>query len=62
MSSNIKFLVLLASSKPEPNMLKVLPIIPYGTSQKYNPLLLFYSHIITYNYCHIVLYDYCFKH
>ena len=35
-------------SKPEPNMLKILPIIPSSTSQKIYPLFLFYSHIITY--------------
>ena len=35
-------------SKPEPNMLKILPIIPSSTSQKNYPLFLFYSHIITY--------------
>ena len=32
--------------KPEPNMLKILPIIPSSTSQKFYPLFLFYSHII----------------
>ena len=40
--------------KPEPNMLKILPIIPSSTSQKFYPLILFYSHIITY-YSHIIL-------
>ena len=40
--------------KPEPNMLKILPIIPSSTSQKFYPLFLFYSHIITY-YSHIIL-------
>ena len=40
--------------KPEPNMLKILPIIPFSISQKFYPLFLFYSHIITY-YSHFVL-------
>ena len=31
-------------------MLKILPIIPSRTSQKFDPLFLFYSHIITYSY------------
>ena len=43
-----------AYNKPEPNMLKILPIIPSSTSQKMYPLFLFYSHIITY-YSHIML-------
>ena len=29
-------------------MLKILPIIPSRTSQNFDPLFLFYSHIITY--------------
>ena len=37
---------------PEPNMLKILPIIPFSTSQIMYP---FYSHIISY-YSHIILY------
>ena len=41
-------------SKPEPNMFKILPIIPSSTSQKFYPLFLFYSYIITY-YSHIIL-------
>ena len=37
-------------------MLKTLPIIPSSTFQKLYPLLLFYSHIITYySYFIIVL-------
>ena len=42
-------------SKPEPNILKILLIIPSSTSQKIYPLFLFYSHIITY-YSHVILY------
>ena len=42
-------------NKPEPNMLKILPNIPSSTSQKFYPLFLFYSHIITY-YSHTILY------
>ena len=41
--------------KPQPNLLKTLMMIPSSTSQKIYPLLLFYSHIITY-YFHIILY------
>ena len=41
--------------KPEPNMLKTLPIIPSSTSQKIYPLFLFYSHIITY-YSYFILF------
>ena len=41
-------------TKPEPNMLKVLAIIPSSTSQKTYPLFLFYSHVITY-YSNIIL-------
>ena len=41
-------------SKPEPNMLNILPIIPSSTSQKI--YLLFYSHIITcFYFIHFVL-------
>ena len=40
--------------KPEPNMLKILPIIPSSTSQKNYQLFLFYSQFITY-YSHIIL-------
>ena len=29
-------------------MLKILPIIPSQTSQNFDPLFLFYAHIITY--------------
>ena len=32
----------------EPNMLKILPIIPSRISQNFDPLFLFYAHIITY--------------
>ena len=35
-------------SKPEPNMLKMLPTVPSALSKNY-PLLLFYSHFITNN-------------
>ena len=42
-------------TKPEPNMLKTLPIIPSSTSQKIYPLFLFYSHIITY-YSYFILF------
>ena len=41
-------------SKPEPVMLKILPIIPSSTSQKIYPLFLFYFHIIA-HYSHIIL-------
>ena len=41
--------------RAEPKMLKILPIIPAGTSQKSYPLFLFYSHIITY-YSQIILF------
>ena len=46
--------------RPEPNMLKILSIIPSSTSQKNYLLFLFYSQIITY-YSHIILLLYCFK-
>lgn len=42
--------------KPEPDMLKVLPIIPSSTSHIIYPLFFFYSYIITYHY-HFVLID-----
>ena len=35
-------------TRAEPNMLKILPIIPARTFQNFDPLFLFYSHIITY--------------
>ena len=41
-------------SRLEPIMLKSLPIIPSRTSQKFYPLLLIYSQIITY-YSFIIL-------
>ena len=42
-------------SKPEPNMLKALLIIPSRTSQKFTHYsYIFYSHIITY-YSHFIL-------
>ena len=41
-------------AKSEPNMLKILLMIPFSTSQKVYPLFLFYSHITTY-YSHIIL-------
>ena len=41
--------------KPEPNMLKSLPVIVSSTSQKIYPLFLFYSHIITY-YSYFILF------
>ena len=34
--------------RAEPNMLKMLPNIPSRTSQIFDPLFLFYSHITTY--------------
>ena len=34
--------------KPQPNMLKILPIILSITSQNIYPLFLFYSHFIFY--------------
>ena len=47
----------MVTTKPEPNMLKILPIIPSSTSQKIYSLFLFYSHIITYYsyFIHFVL-------
>ena len=36
----------LLPAKPEPNMLKILPIIPSSTSQKIYPLFIFCSHIL----------------
>ena len=47
--------------KPEPNMLKILPIIPSNTSQDVFLLFLFYSHIITY-YSHVILYGLFFRY
>ena len=44
--------------RAEPNMLKILPIIPSQTSQNFDLLFLFYSHIITY-YSYLFLYFYC---
>ena len=38
--------VVKAASKAEPNMLKILTIIPSNTSKKFYSLFLFYSHII----------------
>ena len=32
-------------NRAEPNTLKILPIIPSQTSQKFDPLFLFYAHI-----------------
>ena len=32
--------------RAEPNMLKILPIIPSRISQNFDPLFLFYAHII----------------
>ena len=52
---------ILSHSKPEPNMLKILLIVPSSTSQKLYPLFFFDSHIIT-NCSHFVLFGpYCFK-
>ena len=42
----------------DPNILKFLPIIPFGTSQIFDPIYLFYCHIITY-YSSLFLYFYC---
>ena len=44
----------LLSTRLEPIMLKNLPIIPSRTSQKFYPLFLIYSQIITY-YSYIIL-------
>ena len=44
----------LMYTKPEPNMLKILSIIPSSASQKNYPLFVFYSRIITF-YSHIIL-------
>ena len=41
-------------TKPETNMLKILPNIPSSTSQKIYALFLFYAHMIT-DYSHIIL-------
>ena len=48
------------STKPEPNLLKILPIIPSSTSQKIYPLFLFYSHIIV-CYSYIIVYALLFR-
>ena len=40
--------VILIQVKAEPIMLKNLPIILSRISQNFDPLFLFYSHIITY--------------
>ena len=45
--------------KPEPNILKTLPIIPSSTSQEIYPLFLLYSHTITY-YSYFILFAYGF--
>ena len=40
--------------RAEPNVLKILPIIPSRTSQSFDPLFLFYAHIIIY-YSYVIL-------
>ena len=47
-------MMLLYKLKSEPNMFKILPIIPSRTSQKIYPLFFLYSHIIVY-YSHFIL-------
>ena len=42
------------SSKPEPIMLSVLPIIPSRISHNCYPSFLFYSHAIAYYSCYIL--------
>ena len=46
-----------AVNKPEPIVLKILPIIPSSTSQKFHR---FYSQIISY-YSHIILLPFLFQ-
>ena len=55
-------------SKPEPNMLKILPIIPSSTYQKIYPLLSYYTFVLMFRYVltsrerRTYMYQLCFKH
>ena len=48
LAASVYMYVVRVRIRAEPNMLKVLPTIPSCTSQNFDLLFLFYSHIITY--------------
>ena len=56
-SVNMDIIYVAMYGKPEPNMFKILPILPSSTFQKFS-IILIYSHIIAY-YSHIILSLYC---